>query len=83
MTDGGIGLLRLCAKEFWFTAEYVGLFLQLQRDSQSRVDVMTAMFPRIVDCANLQSRCFDYLTKVEMVRMFNLIFNLINLINLI
>ena len=24
------------------------------------------MFPRIVDCANLQSRCFDYLTKVEM-----------------
>ena len=66
VTDNGMSLLRLASREFYFTAEYAGLFLQMCRDSASRVAVMTAMYPRIVDHVNVQHMCFDYLTRFEM-----------------
>jgi hypothetical protein len=66
VTDNGMSLLRLAAREFYFTAEYAGLFLQMCKDTASRVDVMTSMFPRIVDPVNVQHMCFDYLTRAEM-----------------
>lgn len=58
VTDNGMSLLRLASREFYFTAEYAGLFLQMCKDSASRVDVMTVIFPRIVDAVNVQHSKF-------------------------
>ena len=66
VTDNGMGLLRLASREFYFTAEYAGLFLQMCKDTTTRVNVMTSMYPRIVDLVNVQHMCFDFLTKAEM-----------------
>ena len=65
VVDNGMALLRLAAKEFWFTAEYVGLLLKMQKDSESRIIAAAALYPRIVDIANVQYHVLDYLTKQE------------------
>jgi hypothetical protein len=65
VTDNGMSLLRLASREFYFTAEYAGLFLQMCKDTTTRVDVMTSMYPRIVDHVNVQHMCFDFLTRAE------------------
>ena len=69
VTDNGVGLLRLAACEFWFTAQYVGLFLKMQKDSETRVMAVSALYPRIVDMANVQYHCLDYLTRGEMRKL--------------
>ena len=69
VTDNGMGLLRLAAREFWFTAQYVGLFLKMQKDSETRVMAVTALYPRIVDIPNVQYHCLDYLTRGEMRKL--------------
>ena len=65
ITDHGMALLRLAAKEFWFTAEYVGLLVKMQKDSETRMIAVAELYPRIVDIANAQYHVLDYLTKVE------------------
>jgi Ran GTPase-activating protein (RanGAP) involved in mRNA processing and transport len=69
VTDHGMNLLRLAAQEFWFTAQYVGMLLKMQKDGESRVMAITALYPRIVDIANVQFHVLDYLTKSEVRKL--------------
>lgn len=65
VTDHGMALLQLATQEFWFTAEYASLLLKMQKDSESRVIAAAALYPRIVDIANVPYHILDYLTKSE------------------
>ena len=61
-----VRLLKLAAMDFYFTAEYAGLLLQMLQDGMSRVDALAALMPRIVDYCNITYHCYDLLTDFEM-----------------
>ena len=66
VTDNGVRLLKLAAKEFFFTASMVGNLICLMKDSVSRIVVACALIPRIVDPVNIISQTFDILTDGEL-----------------
>jgi Ran GTPase-activating protein (RanGAP) involved in mRNA processing and transport len=65
-SEKAMNLLRLAGMEFWFTAEYVGILLQVLPDGQARVEAMSFLLMRIVDHCNITAECFDLLTDSEM-----------------
>lgn len=66
VTDGGVKLLKLAAREFFFAASMVGNLICLMKDSVSRAEVACSLIPRIVDPVNIISQTFDVLTNGEL-----------------
>jgi len=67
--DGGLGILKLAAIEFYFSAEYVATLISILRDSVARLEALEALCHRIVDPMNINSLIFDYLSDAEMLRL--------------
>jgi hypothetical protein len=66
VTDNGVKLLRLAAKEFFFTANMVGNLICLMKDNVSRTQIACALIPRIVDPVNVVSQTYSVLTDAEL-----------------
>eukprot|EP01043_Picozoa_sp_COSAG02_P006480 COSAG02_NODE_185_length_30442_cov_59.370168_7_plen_1112_part_00 len=67
VTDNGVKLLRLAAKEFFFTANMAGNLICLMKDNVSRTQIACALIPRIVDPVNVISQTYSVLTDAELV----------------
>ena len=69
VTDGGVTLLKLAAKEFFFTASMVGNLICLMKDNVSRMQIACALIPRIVDHVNLIAQTYCMLTDGEIANI--------------
>lgn len=66
VVDGGLKLLQLAAKEFFFVAEYASILVQLMPDSVSKIEAASCLLGRIVDDTNIPSQLFNFLSAREM-----------------
>jgi hypothetical protein len=71
-------LIRLAAREFWFTAEHSATLMTMFTESAIRVDLAAVLLPRTVDMCQATTQLTNRLTDMEMTQLETKMGNLFN-----